>query len=78
MIICVFRAVRRSKNPGVPVLFCQFVVCTLVEIGLTDLPKPGGAMAPPGNPGDDTPASYILNASHDRIRDCDKASIFLE
>ena len=27
----------------------------LVEIGLTDMPKSGGAMAPPGTPRDDTP-----------------------
>ena len=31
---------------------------TLVEIGLTDLPKSGGAMASPATPaGDDTPDS---------------------
>ena len=41
-----FRAVGRSENPGVPV-----VMLLLVEIGLTDLPKSGGTMAPPAPPG---------------------------
>ena len=37
------RAVGRSENPGVPVV--------IVEIGLTDLPKSGCAMAHPGTTG---------------------------
>ena len=41
------RAVGRSKNPGVPVLFGGRNLPHLVEIGLTDLPKSGGAMALP-------------------------------
>ena len=40
------RAVGRSENPGVPVLFGGHNLLPLVEIGLTDLPKSGGA--PPG------------------------------
>ena len=44
------RAVGRSENPGVPVLFGRHNLPPLVEIGLTDLPKSGGPMAPPGTP----------------------------
>ena len=39
-------AVGRSENPGVPVLFGGHNLTPLVEIGLTDLPKSGAAMAP--------------------------------
>ena len=45
------RAVGRSENPGVPVLFGWHNLPPLVEIGLTDLPKFGGAMASPAPPG---------------------------
>ena len=45
------RAVARSENLGVPVLFGGHNLPPLVEIGLTDLPKFGGAMAPPAPPG---------------------------
>ena len=45
------RAVGRSENPGVPVLFGGHNLSPSVEIGLTDLPKSGGAMAPPASPG---------------------------
>ena len=45
------RAVGRYENPGVPVLFGGQNLPPLVEIGLTDLPKSGGAMAPPAHPG---------------------------
>ena len=41
------RAVGRSKNPEVPVLFGGHNLSPLVEIELTDLPKSGSAMAPP-------------------------------
>ena len=41
------RAVGRSENPGVPVLFGGHNLSPLVDIGLTVLPKSGGAMAPP-------------------------------
>ena len=44
------RAVGRSENPGVPVLFVRHNLPPLVEIGLTDLPKSGGPMAPLGTP----------------------------
>ena len=40
---CHFRAVGKSENPEVPVLFGGHNLPTLVEIGLTDLPKSGGA-----------------------------------
>ena len=45
------RAVGRSENPGVPVLFGGHNLPPLVEIGLTDMSKFGGAMAPPAPPG---------------------------
>ena len=45
------RAVGSSENPGVPVLYRGHNLSPLVEIGLTDLPKSGGAMAPPAPPG---------------------------
>jgi hypothetical protein len=41
----------RSGIPGVPVLFGGHNLPSLVEIGLTDLPKSGGTMAPPGRTG---------------------------
>ena len=44
-------AVGRSENPGVPVLFGGRNLHPLVEVGLTDLPKSGGSMAPPVPPG---------------------------
>ena len=39
------------KIRRVPVLFGGHNLSPLVEIGLTDLPKSGGAMAPPAPPG---------------------------
>ena len=48
------RAVGRSENPGVPVLFGGHNLSPLVEIGLTDLPKSGSAMAPLAPPGTTT------------------------
>ena len=48
------RAVGRSKNPGVPVLLGGHNLPPLVEIGLTDLQKSGGA--PPSGT---TPLNYI-------------------
>ena len=45
------KAVRRSENPGVPVLFGGHNLPPLVEKGLTALPKSGGTMAPPAPPG---------------------------
>ena len=46
-----YRAVGRSENPGVPVLFGGHNLPPVVEIGITDLPKYGDAMAPPAPPG---------------------------
>ena len=42
------RAVGRSENLGVPVLFGGHNLPPLVEIGLTDPPKSGGARHPQG------------------------------
>ena len=53
-----FRAVGRSENPGVVIRWASSV--PLVEIGLTDLPKSGGAMAPPAPPGT-TPLDFKVN-----------------
>ena len=49
-IYSLFRAVARSENPGGLVVLGGDNVLPLVEIGLTDLPKSGGAMAPHGTP----------------------------
>ena len=54
------RAVGRSENPGVPVLFGEHTVPSLVEIGLTDLPKSGGAIAPPHSQIGHCIFSYLL------------------
>ena len=51
MPIILLRAVGRSENPGVPVLFGGHNLHPFVDIGLTDLPKYGGAMVPPAPPG---------------------------
>ena len=53
-------ALGKYENPGVPVLFCRHNLPHLVEIGLTDLPKSGGAMAPQVPPGT-TPLLKLLN-----------------
>ena len=46
-----YRAVARSENPGGHiVLGGDNVPPPLVEIGLTDLTKSGGARAPPASP----------------------------
>ena len=45
------RVVGRSEDLGVSVLFGGHNLPPLVEIGLTDLPKSEGAMAPPAPPG---------------------------
>ena len=56
------RAVGGSENSGVPVLFGGHNLPPLVEIGLTDLPKFGGAMGhgTPGTPRDDRPDTSAL------------------
>ena len=53
-----YRAVGRSDNPGLPVLFCGHNPPALVEIVLTDLQKSGDAMAPPAPP-ETTGLKYI-------------------
>ena len=67
------RAVGRSENPGVPVLFGGHNLPPFVELGLTDLPESGGAhaMAPPETPGT-TPLHCIvgLYSIHDVGRGC--------
>ena len=55
-----FRAVGGSENSGVPVLYGGHNLPPLVEIGLTDLPKFGGAMAPPAPPGTTGLRTYRL------------------
>ena len=45
-----FRAVARSENPGGHIVLGGNNVPPLVEIGLTDLPKSGGARVPPAPP----------------------------
>ena len=44
------RAVAKSENPGGHVVLGGDNVPPLVEIGLADLPKSGGARAPPAPP----------------------------
>ena len=53
------RAVARSENLEVPVLFDGHNLSPLVEIGLTDLPKSGCTMAHPavGTPREDRPVT---------------------
>ena len=46
LMMITFRAVARSENPGGLVVLGGENVSPLVEIGLTDLPKTGGAQAP--------------------------------
>ena len=47
----VYRAVARSENPGGLVVMGGENVPSLVEIGLTDLPKTGGGgLSPPSPP----------------------------
>jgi hypothetical protein len=52
-------AVGRSENPVVPVSFGGYNLPPLVEIGLTDLPKSGGAIAPPVAPGTTGHEQYV-------------------
>ena len=60
------RAVGWSENPGVPALFGGHNLPPLVEIGLTDLPTSGGAMAPPAPPGM-TPLQYVVNNGQNMV-----------
>ena len=55
-----YRAVARSENPGGYIVMGGDNVPPLVEIGLTDLPKTGGARAPPGPPACDRPALHYV------------------
>ena len=59
------RAVGRSENPGVPVLFGGHNLPPLVKIGLNELPKPGGTMITPATPGTTPLISHILTAIYD-------------
>ena len=67
------RAVGRSENSGVPVLFSGHNLPLLIERGLTDLPKFKGAMAPPAPPGT-TP----LFAKEKKLRISSEFRSFLE
>ena len=55
----IIRSVGRSENLEVLVVFGGHNLSPLVEIGLTDLPKSGGAITPPGTPRDDRPAFIV-------------------
>ena len=64
MVSEVSRAVGRSENLGVPVLYGGHNLLPLVEIGLIDLPKSGGAMASPapsGTTGLEVSETFALN-----------------
>ena len=57
---------RKVWKSGVPVLFDGHNLPPLVEIGLTDLPKSGGTMAPPAPPGTTPlkdPTNFISQSS---------------
>ena len=59
------RHVPKSKNLGGQVVMGGDYVPPLVEIGLTDLPKTGGAKAPPAPPlatalGDNVPSPVVI------------------
>ena len=60
------RAVGRSENSGLPVLFGGHNLPPLIEIGLTDLPKSGGTMALPTSQGT-TPLT--INSWHQILGD---------
>ena len=49
LLVSGYRAVGRFENPGVPVLFGGHNLFPLVDIGLTDLPKSGGAITDKNN-----------------------------
>ena len=57
------RAVGRFENLEVPVLFVGDNLPPLVEIGLSDLPKSGGAIAPP----ETTPLSRSTTAAAPKV-----------
>ena len=55
-IVLAMRSRRKvGKSWGASIIW-RAQSAPLVEMGLTDLPKSGGAMAPSAPPGDDTPA----------------------
>ena len=60
------RAVGRSENPGVPVVMWGggHNLPLLVDIGLTDLPKYGNAMAPPAPTGPLEISTYLKVLEH--------------
>ena len=60
-----FRVGGRSDNPrggGANSNVVVDIICPLVEIGLTDLPKSGCAMAHPANPGTTGLRIYLQNS----------------
>ena len=61
--ILLLRAVGRSENPVVSVVIRWALSFPLVEIGLTDLPKSGGAMATPTPPGTTRHPCYFWRGS---------------
>ena len=66
-LICI-RAVGRSENPGVPVLFGGHYLPPLVEIGLTDQPKSGGAMAPRHPSGTAGLCSFVSSSKDNEVK----------
>ena len=63
MEVHVLRAVGRSENPGVPVLFGGHNLPPLDEIGLTDLAKTEGH-GPPCSPDFDGPVNNTKQLSY--------------
>ena len=59
IVVVITRAVARSENPGGHIVLGGDNVPPLVEIGLTDLSKSGGAQAPPAPPACDRPVWYV-------------------
>ena len=67
IIASICRAVARSENPGGHVVLGGDNVPPLVEIGLADLPKSGGARAPPAPPlatGLSSKGETLLSVNH--------------
>ena len=60
------RAVARSENPRGHVILGGDNVPSLVEIGLTDLPKSGGHV-PPRSPRRQRQAAVIVNKSYESV-----------
>ena len=74
------RAVGRSKNPGVPVVMLGQNLTPLVEIGQTDMPKSGGAIAsqaPSGTTGLLSKLHILQFTKSPMILKCDIACMYM-